>query len=103
MVTGLAFIAPWVVGFLVFFGYNLVQTIIYSFNTIEMNTAGGGFTMTFIGMQNYKTAFLEHATFVRQLTESMGNILLDVPLIMFLSRFIAWLLNRKFKEREVVL
>lgn len=98
---GLVFIAPWIVGFLAFFAWNLLQTVVYSFNKLTMSD-GGGYTLSWVGSQNYVYALRQSADFVRRLTESTGSILIDVPLITFFSLFIAILLNRKFKGRALV-
>ncbi|MBZ4671126.1 MAG: carbohydrate transporter rane protein 1, family [Oscillospiraceae bacterium] len=98
---GLYFVAPWVIGFLLFFAYNLVEAVVFSFSKIKIND-GGGFSITWAGIENYRYALRESADFVRRLTESMGSILIDVPLITFFSLFIAILLNRKFKGRALV-
>lgn len=98
---GLIFIAPWIVGFLAFFAWNLMQTVVYSFNKLTMSD-GGGYTLAWVGSQNYIYALRQSADYVRRLTESTGSILIDVPLITFFSLFIAILLNRKFKGRALV-
>lgn len=98
---GLYFVAPWVIGFLLFFAYNLVEAVVFSFSKIKISD-GGGFSITWAGLENYRYALRESADFVRRLTESMASILIDVPLITFFSLFIAILLNRKFKGRALV-
>lgn len=98
---GFVFIAPWIVGFLAFFAWNLMQTVVYSFNKLTMSD-GGGYTLAWVGFQNYVYALRQSADYVRRLTESTGSILVDVPLITFFSLFIAILLNRKFKGRALV-
>ncbi|MCI1982417.1 MAG: sugar ABC transporter permease [Oscillospiraceae bacterium] len=98
--TGLLFVLPWVIGFLVFFAYNMAQTIVFSFNKLTMGK--NGYNLSFVGLDNFNYAFLKSADFVRKLTESTGNILIDVPLIIFFSLFIAVILNRQFKGRALV-
>lgn len=100
MYIGLFFVTPWVIGFLAFFAYNMVQTIIFSLNKLTMTE--GGYALSFVGLNNYDYAFRKSSDFVRTLTESTGSILIDVPLITFFSLFIAVLLNRKFKGRALV-
>lgn len=98
---GYIFILPWIIGFLVFFAANLVEAVIYSFNTITMEPSGG-YSMEFVGLDNYKYALFRHATFNRQLVESIVNSLVDVVLIIPFSLLIAMLLNKTFKGRGLV-
>ncbi len=101
MVTGIFFVAPWVLGFLSFFAYNLFQTILYSFSDVKILDSGG-FDVIPVGMYNYMHAVMVHATFNRELTESLSNVLIDVALIVFFSLFISLILNRTFKGRSMV-
>lgn len=101
MIRGYLFVLPWVIGFILFFGNNLVQTIIYSFNKITINPEGG-YSLSFMGIENFKNAFMSHATFNRSLADSLINMLVDVPLIIFFSLFMAILINKKFHGRALV-
>jgi len=98
---GYIFIMPWLLGFVVFFLGNYLHTLRMSFSSVEM-VAAGGYTLNFDGLANYAHLFTVHATFTRTFVESMLNILVDIPLIIFFSLFIALLLNRKFKMRGIV-
>lgn len=98
--TGFLFVLPWVIGFLAFFAYNMVQTAVFSLNKLTMGA--NGYVLSYVGLNNFNYAFRQSADFVRTLTESVGNILIDVPLIIFFSLFIAVILNRKFKGRTLV-
>ena len=101
MLFGYLFIAPWLIGFLVFFASNLVEAIIYSVSKITINE-NGGFSLTYIGLDNYKYAFMQHASFNRTLAESIGNSLLDVVLIIPFSLLMAIFLNKRFKGRGLI-
>lgn len=101
MLFGYLFIAPWLIGFLVFFASNLVEAIIYSVSKITINE-NGGFSLTYIGLDNYKYAFMQHASFNRTLAESVGNSLLDVVLIIPFSLLMAIFLNKRFKGRGLI-
>lgn len=101
IVFGYTFIAPWLIGFLVFFVANLLRAIQYSFNEVVINPSGG-YTMNFVGFENYVYALTQHATFNKILLDSLSGMLIDVPLIVFFSLFMAILLNQKFKGRTVV-
>ena len=62
----------------------------------------GGIFLTPAGFANYKEALTSHPTFKQTFVSSMGNMVLDVPLIIFFSLFIAIILNRDFKGRSFV-
>jgi ABC-type sugar transport system permease subunit len=100
-ISGYLFILPWIIGFFAFFFLNFVLSVQYSFNLVEM-TPGSGKVLTFTGFKNYIDLFTDHATFARILTETMGTLVIDVPLITFFSLFIAIFLNRSFKGRGLV-
>lgn len=98
---GYLFIMPWLIGFIWFYLRSLILSVEFSFSNLTVNP-GGGYTLDFVGLQNYIYAFRAHATYKQVLTTSVGNMLIDVPLITFFSLFMAMLLNRKFKGRTLV-
>lgn len=94
---GIAFILPWLVGFLFLFVAPLIQSVQFSFNKLTVGT--NGFELTGVGWGNFKNALFVDATFNRILTESITGMLLNVPMILFFSLFSATLLNQKFRGR----
>lgn len=100
-VTGYLFILPWLIGFIWFYARSLFMSVQFSLCELTVNP-GGGYTLDFKGLDNYIYAFRVHGTFKQILTTSIGNMLIDVPLITFFSLFMAILLNRKFRGRTLV-
>lgn len=100
-ITGLLFILPWLLGFLIYYVKGLVFAAQFSLSSIKISETGG-YTTTFIGLDNFKNALFKHATFNRILTGSIRETLIDVFFITFFSLFIAILLNAKFKGRGMV-
>jgi len=100
-VNGWLFILPWFIGFALFYVRSLYQTIQFSLNELTVLPAGG-YELDFVGLKNYITAFTGHGTFKQTLTTSLMNMVVDVPLIIFFSLFVAMLLNRKMKCRGLV-
>lgn len=98
---GYLFILPWLIGFIWFYARSLFMTIEFSFSDLTVNP-GGGYTLDFVGLDNFIYAFRAHATYKQVLTTSIGNMVIDVPLITFFSLFMAMLLNRKFRGRTLV-
>jgi len=100
-ITGFLFIVPWLIGFLWFYARSILLTCRFSLSELTVNP-GGGYTLDFVGLYNYIYAFRGHGTFKQILTTSIGNMLVDVPLITFFSLFIALMLNKKFKGRTIM-
>lgn len=99
--NGYLFILPWLIGFLVFYLRSLILTIQFSLSELTVG-AVGGYTLEWKGLENFIYAFRVHAEFKQILTTSVGNMLVDVPLITFFSLFMALLLNKKFPGRTLV-
>lgn len=99
--TGFLFTLPWFIGFVWFIAKSVLSTIWFSFNELNMDS-GKGYQLSFIGLDNYEFALFKDATFNRLLVNSLGDILVDVPLIIFFSLFIAIILNSKMKGRAVI-
>jgi ABC-type sugar transport system permease subunit len=79
------------------------MSVMFSLSDIEIAAGNAaGYSSQFAGLEYYRYAFLEHGTFTQEFTSSLLNILIDVPLIIFFSLFIAILLNRKFLGRTFV-
>ncbi|MBE5962631.1 MAG: sugar ABC transporter permease [Lachnospiraceae bacterium] len=100
-IVGLLFISPWLIGFLIFYARSLFMTIQFSMSDVAVKE-NGGYSLTFAGISNFKYALTAHGTFKQVLTTSLGNMLVDVPLIIFFSLFMGVLLNKKFKGRTLV-
>lgn len=100
-ITGFLFITPWFLGFLIYYAQSLFLTGKFALSNVEL-AESGGYTTTFVGLNNFKYALLEHGTFNRIFANSIVDILIDVPCIIFFSLFMAMLINGKFKGRSVV-
>jgi len=96
---GFAFVSPWLIGFVFLFALPLIQSIRFSFTKLEIGT--GGYKLTPVGWGNFNNALFVDANFNRLLTESIINMVVDVPLILFFSLFCAALLNQRFRGRAL--
>jgi len=101
-INGYLFILPWLVGFLAFYVRSLFMTVQFSLSELTMDTVNGGYMLEFVGLENYLYAFTVHGTFKQILTTSVMDMLIDVPLIIFFSLFMALMLNKKFAGRTLV-
>lgn len=97
---GITFILPWLIGFLFLFAVPLVQSLRYSFSKLNI-LPGGGYELETAGWSNFRYAILTDATYNRLLTESVLDMIINVPLILFFSLFCATLLNQKFRGRSI--
>lgn len=105
-INAFVFVAPWLLGFLIFFLIPLVQTVIFSFSTVNVGERGGYF-LDFVGSGNYVQLFTEEVTtqgqqIVRMLTDVTVSVLVNTPITVVFSLFLALLVNKKFKGRGVV-
>ena len=57
-VTGYLFITPFIVGFLMFMVRPLIESLQMSFSNVKVGTGQGGFVMEYVGVANYKKAFM---------------------------------------------
>jgi ABC-type sugar transport system permease subunit len=96
---GFLFVLPWLLGFIFFFIIPLVNSFRYSLSKIEANSSG--MKISFIGFENYIHALTVNTSFNRTLTESIINMVVNVPLIVIFSLFLAVLLNQKFIGRSI--
>lgn len=99
-IAGYLFILPFIIGFIAFLGYPLIESIQMSLS--EVTVGNGGFSMRFIGINNFKKAFTVDPEFNRFLTESISSMLYKVPATLVFSFFVALLLNQEFKGRGFV-
>ncbi len=98
-VWGFIYVLPWLLGFLFFFFIPLFLSLQYSFSKVE--SGPGGLSVNFVGMKNFMDALTVNTSFNRTLTESIINMVVNVPLIVIFSLFLAVLLNQKFFGRGV--
>ena len=99
-IQGHIFIAPLVVGFVLFFLYPFIQSVMFSLSKLELTATG--FKLNYIGLENYRHALFVNADFVRTTVETVKGVLRDVPLILAFSFFAAVLLNQNFKGQAIV-
>ena len=91
---GYFFVAPWVLGFIVFMLWPLFQSFYLSFHELQATSLSD---LKFRGIENYKEAFFIDARFLPYLNQTLQQNLLDVPVIMIFSLFSAILANQKIR------
>ncbi|MBO5281850.1 MAG: sugar ABC transporter permease [Lachnospiraceae bacterium] len=99
-IAGYIFIAPFIIGFLVFMVKPFFQSLYMSFCNVEIGA--GTFNPVWAGLENYKRAFTIDPEFTRLLVEEISRMVVDSLAIMVFSFFVALILNQKFKGRAFV-
>ncbi len=99
-IAGYIFIAPFIVGFLVFMVKPFFQSLYMSFCDVQVGA--GSFKPVWLGIDNYIRAFRIDPEFSRLLVEEISRMFVDSVAIMVFSFFVALILNQKFKGRALV-
>lgn len=91
MNRGLAFVSPWLVGFVLFTLYPIIASAYYSFCEYRVLRPPH-----WVGLRNYVELFTDHDYFLQSLWNTFF-MFLELPLGLFLGLAIAILLNQKLK------
>lgn len=89
---GYLFMTPWIIGFVVFTLFPFIATVALSFTTV--NSTIMGYEITPNGWNNYYTAFFKNTEFVPALGSFLGMVIPYTFVIIIVSFFIAYLLNK---------
>lgn len=89
MFKGLAFISPWIIGFLVFTLFPICSSLYYSFCEYKVIKAP-----KWIGLSNYIQLFQDQV-FLKALSNSLYMIVIGIPLVTFVTILMALILNSK--------
>jgi len=97
---GYIFILPWVVGVCIFFLYAMVQSLRFSFSTLQV---GAGMELVPLEhpFDNYASVFVKEINFPITLANFAVSLILQLPVIISFSLIIALLLNSKIHGRSV--
>ena len=95
--VGFMFVLPWFAGFLFFFLQPLLMSLNFSFSNIDLFN---NYATTWAGGENYLNA-LRNADFIQKLSTTLTDLLVNVPVVIVFSLFVAVLLNRKFIGRGI--
>ena len=90
--VGLLYIAPWLLGFLIFQLYPFIASFYYSFTDYTLLNQP-----SFVGLQNYITLFTTDKQFLSTMKITGLYALLSVPLKLAFALFVASLLTAKIK------
>lgn len=93
---GLAFVAPWIIGFLTFSLYPLISSFYYSLSTYDILRPP-----VFIGLRNYTDLFQDRF-FRNALYNTLYYVILAVPGGVFVGFVLASLLNLNLRMRSAL-
>ena len=91
--TALLFISPWLIGFIVFLAYPILESLRLSFTNFQLLDAG----TKYIGLRNYIFMFTRDRTLIRAIQNTIGYALMAVPLSLVIALTAAVLLNQKVR------
>jgi len=93
--TGMLFLLPWTIGFLVFTLYPMVASFVYSFSIYHPKAP-----LEWVGLQNYAELFTDKL-FWQSLYNTLYMVVIGVPLTLLASFFCAVLLNLKVRGQSI--
>lgn len=100
--AGLLFVLPFLIGFFFVFLPLIVESLRYSFSDMQVTTEGYVLSLTSDhGFGNYIKALAIDPDFNLQLLTNLGQMIVQIPLVLIFSFFAANLLNQKFHGRTV--
>ena len=94
---GYVFLTPWILGMLLFFIIPVIQSIWYSFCTVQLEK--GGFVTEFVGLEQYNYILKEEPNYTDNLLLSFSSFATSLPIIVAVSLILAVVLNQKFHGR----
>lgn len=94
--TVLAFISPWIIGFVFLVGGPMIATFILSLSQYDVLSAP-----KFIGLTNYIRLFTQDEVFIKSVNNTIIYTIFNVPLSVFGSLFIASMLNNNLPGKNV--
>lgn len=90
---GLLYLAPWIIGFLVFQLYPFASSLYYSLTDYNLTSSPA-----FVGLKNYIQAFTNDEEFYNSLKVTFEYVFMSVPLKLAFALFVAMILNMKIKH-----
>lgn len=95
---GIIFCLPWIIGAVMFFIYPLIYSLRLSFGTItDISTQA----VKWAGLDNFRLAFSRDVQFMGYFLVTLKDTVINMPLIVIFSLFIAVLLNADVKGKSV--
>ena len=94
---GLMFIAPWFLGFVLFFAIPVFQSVWFSLSNVTLSNSG--LVTKFVGLSHYRYALLQSGAYTATLGTAVTSLLYQLPIIVLISMVLSLILNQKFRGR----
>ncbi|MDR7078697.1 multiple sugar transport system permease protein [Neobacillus niacini] len=94
--AGYLFLSPWLIGLFLLTLYPMIQSVYFSFTDYSLLEAPN-----WVGLENYKTIFLEDKLFYKSLTITIIFVVIAVPLKLIFALLIAMVLNQRIKGLSI--
>ena len=92
---GYLFIAPWLLGIILFVAVPFAQSFQFAFNNVKMLPTGR--VLQFVGFQHFQDIWIRDIYFITRLLNFLIDTLLKVPVIVVFALIIALLINQKIR------
>ncbi len=96
---GYIFMTPWILGFIIFAFIPFVMTAYLSFTDVKQDIRG--FNISFVGIKNYREAFLVNTEFTPALVEFLAMIIPYTVVIVIMAFILAMMLNSIVKGKSL--
>ncbi len=94
---GMICVSPWILGLILFFVLPVVQSVIYAFCNVSLDS--NGMKMSLVGFENFRYILSENADYMDYILQAVIKFSYSFPIILVISLIIALMLNQKFKGR----
>lgn len=96
---GYLFVAPWVLGIVLFVVGPIFTFFYYSVSDLVVKPEG--MQTTFVGLKYYHYVFFERPYYANMFISSLSSLVTSLPIIVALSMILAIVLNQKFRGRTL--
>jgi ABC-type sugar transport system permease subunit len=94
--AGYVYIAPWIIGTVLFFAYPVVKTFLVSCSQIVSFV---GLKTQWVGLRNYLKIFTGDVAFIPNFLSVVRDTFVNVPLIVIFALFVAVLANKDIRGK----
>lgn len=88
------FLAPWIFATVLLLIYPIIFSLSLSFSSINNYVT---YNLDYIGIENYREAFVVDDNYLPMLLESLENMLINTPMILIFSLIVAIMLDRDIR------
>lgn len=97
---GFGFIAPWFIGFILFFIVPVINSFIMSLNSLSFKDTQ--LVYDFVGIENFRYALTGDENYLPYFTECLVDLLVNVPIILVCSFFFSLILKDNFRGNTLM-